>query len=101
MKRTHWQVHIMALLVACTSLGAWAADPVTLPMVIQLQKIANASTCESYKGDTSPVGKAINKQCRNRVKAEFEEMQDEKPLKECIKPNNVIDDDVRKCMKGL
>jgi len=24
-----------------------------------------------------------------------------KTLRECIKPGNVIDDDVRKCMKGM
>ena len=95
MKRT------MVVLIACTSSPAWAIDPVTLPMVVQMQKTANATMCESYKGDTSPLGKAMNKQCHNRAKAEFEEMQDEKQLKDCIKPGNVIDDDVRKCMKGL
>lgn len=89
------------LLMACTSLGAWAADPATLPMVIQMQKFANASMCESYKGDKSPLGKVMNKNCRAREQAEFEQIQDEKPLKDCIKPGNVIDDDVRKCMKGL
>ncbi|KAA3534260.1 MULTISPECIES: hypothetical protein [Pseudomonas] len=87
--------------IACISSPAWAVDPATLPMVVQMQKAANAATCESYKGDTSPLGKAVNKQCRNRAKAEFEDRQDENPLRDCIKPGNVIDDDVRKCMKGM
>jgi len=95
MKRT------IAILIACTSSPTWAVDPAALPMVVQMQKAANAATCESYKGDTSSLGRTISKQCRNRAKAEFEEMQDEKPLKDCIKPGNVIDDDVRKCMKGM
>ncbi|RMT26409.1 hypothetical protein [Pseudomonas amygdali] len=92
---------IIATLIACISSPAWAVDPATLPMVVQMQKAANAATCESYKGDTSPLGKAVKKQCRNRAKAEFEDMQDEKPLRDCGKPGNVIDDDVRKCMKGM
>ena len=92
--------HVIAIVLTSTSLAAWA-DPVTLPMIIQMQKLANASMCESYKGDTSPLGKAMNKQCRNRARAEFEAIQDEKPLRDCIKPGNVIDEDVRKCMKGI
>lgn len=91
----------MTLLMGFTSLAAWAADPATLPMVIQMQKIANATMCESYKGDTSGLGKAMNKQCRNRAKAEFDEIREAKPLKDCMKPGNLIDDDVRKCMKGI
>jgi hypothetical protein len=91
----------MMLLIGFTGLAAHAADPVTLPMAIQMQKIANASMCESYKGDTSPLGKAVSKSCKNRAKADFEALQDEKTLKDCIKPGNVIDDDVRACMKGL
>ncbi|MCD5972032.1 hypothetical protein [Pseudomonas quasicaspiana] len=88
-------------LFICPSLPAFAVDPVMLPMVVQMQKTANAAMCESYKGSTSPIGIAMNKQCQNREKAEFEGIQDAKPLKDCIKPGNVIDDDVRKCMKGL
>jgi hypothetical protein len=90
-----------AILLACASFGAWAADPVTQPMVMQIQKFANASVCESYKGDKSPLGKSITQNCKNRQRAEFEALEDEKPLKDCIKPGNVIDDDVRKCMKGI
>ncbi|WP_367279061.1 hypothetical protein [Pseudomonas sp.] len=89
------------ILMICSSANAWAADPVVTPFVVQLQRTANASLCESYKGDRSPMGLAMNKQCRNRAHAEFEEIQDEKPLRDCMKPGNVIDDDVRKCMKGL
>lgn len=93
--------HKVLFLIACASSKAWAVDPSMLPMTLQIQKAANAATCESYKGDTSKIGKAVTKNCRNRAKAEFEEMQDEKALKDCIKPGNVIDEDVRKCMKGM
>lgn len=79
----------------------WAIDPVSVPMAVQMQRAANLSMCETYKGDKSPVGKVMNKRCRERAAAELNEMQDERSLKECIKPGNLIDDDVRKCMKGL
>jgi len=88
-------------LLCCTSANALAADPVTLPVIIQVQKLANASVCEAYKGDASSLGKAITRQCRNRERAEFDAIGDKKPLKDCMKPGNVIDDDVRKCMKGI
>jgi len=70
-------------------------------MIIQAQKLANASLCESFKGDRSAFGQAMNKQCQNRKRADFDAIQDEKTLKDCIKPANLIDDDVRKCMKGI
>lgn len=92
---------VILLLLSCTSINASAADPVTQPMIIQVQKLANASLCESFKGDPSAFGEAMTKQCQNRKRAEFDAIQDQKPLKACIKPGNVIDDDVRKCMKGI
>lgn len=88
-------------LLSCTSVSALAANPVTQPVIIQVQKLANASVCEAYKSDASSLGKAIDKQCRNRARAEFDAIEDEKTLKDCMKPGNVIDEDVRKCMKGI
>ena len=67
----------------------------TQPWVIQMQSLANASMPESYKGGTSAFGKPMNQNCRNSQRAEFEALQDEKPLKDCIKPEYVIDKDVR------
>ncbi|WP_296259710.1 MULTISPECIES: hypothetical protein [unclassified Pseudomonas] len=93
--------HAVAMLLAATSLSTRAADSVTLPLIIQMQNLANASMCESFKGDASPLGKAMNQQCRHRERAEFEAMQDAKTLKDCIKPGNIIDDGVRKCRKGI
>jgi hypothetical protein len=79
----------------------WAIDPVNVPLAVQMQRAANLSICETYKGDKSPFGQAMNRRCREQATAEFNDMQDQRSLKECIKPGNVIDDDVRKCMKGL
>lgn len=90
---------VILFLLSCTSINASAADPVTQPMSIPVQKLANV--CEFLKGDPSAFGRAVNKQCQNRKRADFDAIKDEKPLKDCIKPGNVIDDDVRKCMKGI
>lgn len=92
---------LASLLLLTGSSFTLAAQPLALPFVVGAQQTANATLCESFKGDKSPLGKAMNKQCRDRASAEFDEMQDEKTLKECMKPGNVIDNDVRKCMKGL
>jgi hypothetical protein len=93
--------HATLILLVCASFHSWAADPVTLQMIVQVQKLANASMCESYKGDTSALGKVMNQNCKNRQRAEFEALQDQKSLKDCMKPGNVIDEDVRKCMEGI
>lgn len=93
---------VILFLLSCTSVNASVADPVTLPvMTIPVQKLTNASLCESFKSDPSAFGKAMTRQCQNRKRAEFDTIPDQKPLKNCIKPGNVIDDDVRKCMKGI
>lgn len=77
------------------------AEPFAMPLVRHVQKTVDMTMCESYKGSRSEFGQLMNKQCRNRMRAEFDSLPDEKTLKDCIKPGNVIDDDVRKCMKGL
>ncbi|XJV38535.1 hypothetical protein AB3464_01435 [Pseudomonas asplenii] len=86
------------MLFACST---GSAQPITQPFVVQVQKTADTMLCVTYKGNHSAFGNAMNKQCRDRARAEFDSLPDEKSLKDCIKPGNVIDDDVRKCMKGL
>lgn len=93
--------YAIAVLLMCMSFKLWAVDSVAQSTIVQAQKLANASLCESYKGDTSSFGKVMNQQCRARQRADFDAIQDQKTLKDCIKPGNVIDDDVRKCMKGI
>jgi len=90
-------------LLGCLSLtGTTVADePVAQAIATQTNRLASAYLCESVKGDRSPFGLAMSTQCRNRQRAEFDAIQDQKPLRDCMKPGNVIDDDVRKCMKGL
>ena len=50
-------------------------------MIIQVQKLANASLGESFNGDPSAFGQAMTKQCQNRKRAEFDAIQGQKPLK--------------------
>ncbi|SDT19326.1 hypothetical protein SAMN05216598_4356 [Pseudomonas asplenii] len=92
-----WILATLMLFACCPG----SAQSITQPVVAQVQKTADSMLCATYKGEHSAFGKAMNKQCRDRARAEFDSLPDEKSLKDCIKPGNVINDDVRKCMKGL
>jgi len=95
--------HIPTLLIVCMSVtaNAFAANSIGQPWVDQTRKLANASVCEVFRGDRTSFGAGMNRQCRENQRADFDAIQDRKSLRDCIKPGNVIDDDVRKCMKGL
>jgi len=66
-----------------------------------INQLSNAFVCDTFRGDLSGVGKTIQAQCSKRAATDFAAMPERKSLRECIKPGNVIDDDVRKCMKGM
>ncbi|KPA87553.1 hypothetical protein PF66_05936 [Pseudomonas asplenii] len=87
-----------AMLFVCST---GSAQPITQPFTAQVQKVSDAVLCGVYKGQRSEFANVMNKQCRAQARAEFDGLPDRKALKDCIKPGNVIDDDVRKCMKGL
>lgn len=97
MKRT-----LMFVLVVSSS-SAWSASSIQQPIAKHLHTLSSAFACEIMTG-TSLGGTT---QCRNRnnparTKArQFDKAADKKALRECIKPGNLIDDDVRKCMNGL
>lgn len=99
MKRT------LVLIVACICISpAWSASRNTQPMAQHIKTLADAFACTVMAG-TPGVNKAP--QCRDSddpapVNArEFDKAANKKTLRECMKPDNLIDDDVRKCMKGL
>ncbi|WP_341957923.1 hypothetical protein [Pseudomonas sp. RC10] len=92
---------VLAALLICASFNAGSVVSIAHTVASQASTFANATLCESLKVDHSPFGLALDKQCRNRQRVEFDELQDRKPLQDCIKPGNVIDDDVRKCVKGI
>ncbi|BAN50574.1 hypothetical protein [Metapseudomonas resinovorans] len=55
-----------------------------------------------FAGTDGPLGDAARSNLQSRQQAEREANRGtRKPMKECIKPGNVIDDDVKECMEGL
>lgn len=63
-----------------------------------MQKLVN----EFFAGSEGPMGKAARANLKSQDKQEREANRGvRRTMKECIKPGNVIDDDVKECMQGL
>ena len=90
---------VSTLLVA--SVSAQAAEPNRGPLGSSINQLSRALVCDAFQNGLTGVGKAIKDQCADQAAAEFAAVPERKTLRECIKPGNVIDDDVRKCMKGM
>lgn len=88
-------------LIALTCATAHAVETEAQKLAKQWTEAGQEATYQMYKDDTSPLGKAIQSQYKQRKKEQFEKIPEVKTLKECIKENSVIDDDVRACMRGL
>ncbi|WP_036994313.1 hypothetical protein [Metapseudomonas furukawaii] len=57
---------------------------------------------EFFAGTDGPLGDAARSNLQRREQAEREANRGtRKTMKECIKPGNVIDDDVKECMDGF
>ncbi|KQQ55599.1 hypothetical protein ASF84_09665 [Pseudomonas sp. Leaf127] len=101
MKRT------VVLIIACACSPAWSAgslSSVAQPLGKHMQTLSNAFVCDVMAGTP---GINNTPQCRDRnnpartESRELDRTADRKTLRECMKPDNLIDEDVRKCMKGL
>lgn len=63
-----------------------------------MQKLVN----ELFAGSKGPMGEAARANLKAQDKREREANRGiRRTMKECIKPGNVIDDDVKECMEGL
>jgi hypothetical protein len=63
-----------------------------------MQKLVN----ELFAGSKGPMGEAARANLKTQDKREREANRGvRRTMKECIKPGNVIDDDVKECMEGL
>lgn len=92
---------LFASLLIATAASAQAAEPNLDRLSNGIHSLSNAFLCDTFKGVRTGLGNAIETQCTQRAAAEFAAIPDQKTLRECIKPGNVIDEDVRKCMKGM
>lgn len=94
---------IVALVAGCIASTA-SADSLRSSIAKNIHRLGNAFACEVLTGTSS-----LNKtpQCRGGKTAArvddpaIDNVADRRSLQECIKPGNLIDEDVRKCMKGL
>ncbi len=63
-----------------------------------MQKLVN----EFFAGSEGPMGKAARANLKAQDNRERESNRGvRRAMKECIKPGNIIDDDVKECMEGL
>jgi hypothetical protein len=63
-----------------------------------MQQLVN----ELFAGSKGPMGEAARANLKAQDKREREANRGvRRTMKECIKPRNVIDDDVKECMEGL
>ncbi len=100
MKRT------LVLVSVCFSSLAWSASSITEitnPLGKHIHTLTNAFACDILAGTSLSQAH----QCRDKANTsltnshDLDKAADKKSLRECIKPDNLIDDDVRNCMKGL
>ena len=88
---------LLIMTIAC----AHAAEPERSMLANGIHRLSSTFVCDAFKGDRSSFGKTMQTRCANQAAAEFAALPERKSLKDCIKPGNVIDDDVRACMKGM
>ena len=97
----------LTFVLACISLPAWSASPNAFeatPFCKHIHTLSNAFACEVTAGMP---GARKSPQCRNgnnpalTNSSDLDKTADRKTLRECMKPDNLIDENVRACMKGL
>lgn len=66
-----------------------------------LGKASDEIVYQMFKGDDTGLGRAVRKNRRDAENREIRAAPQIKSARECAKPGNVIDEDVRRCMKGM
>ncbi|MED5606659.1 hypothetical protein VV867_03000 [Pseudomonas sp. JH-2] len=101
--------YIISLLALCSS--AYAEDPkplatqaaeATAPVARSIGSGINRITTEFLAGTDGFLGEGARANLKMQDKHEREANRGvRKSMKDCIKPGNVIDDDVKECTEGL
>ncbi len=72
------------------------------PYAKKIGEAVDQTVNEFLAGTDGPLGDAARSNLQSREQAERETNRGtRKSMKECIKPGNVIDDDVKECMEGV
>ena len=61
----------------------------------------NSPTFENQSTRDTACRTAVNKEALLKNPKEISEIKIKRSIKDCIKPNNIIDNDVKQCMQGL
>jgi hypothetical protein len=104
MKRT-----FLALALASSPVLAEESKPVATqvgdalrPAAEAYGKTVNTLVNEFFAGSRGPLGEAARSNLKSQDLREREANRGvRRTMKECIKPGNVIDDDVKECVEGL
>ena len=64
-------------------------------------QVADEWVYQTLKDQDTPLGQAVRKNQRDAENQAIRSAPQIKSARECAKPGNVIDEDVRRCMKGL
>ncbi|WP_044873495.1 hypothetical protein [Pseudomonas sp. LFM046] len=82
-------------------LATQAAEAIQ-PYAKKIGEAVDQTVNEFLAGTDGPLGDAARSNLQSREQAEREANRGtRKSMKECIKPGNVIDDDVKECIEGL
>jgi len=66
-----------------------------------LHRASDGLMYQMFKNEDTPMGRAVRKNRRDAENREIRAAPQVKSARECAKPGNVIDEDVRRCMKGM
>ena len=86
----------VAIALALTAVSSHAEPAKPL-----LQQASDEMVYQMFKDQDTPMGQAVRKNRRDAENREIRSAPQVKSARECVKPGNVIDEDVRRCMKGM
>ncbi|WP_349617631.1 hypothetical protein [Azotobacter salinestris] len=66
-----------------------------------LHRASDELMYQMFKDEDTPMGRAMRKNRRDAENRAIRSAPQVKSARECAKPGNVIDEDVRRCMKGM
>ncbi|MGS0943750.1 hypothetical protein ACVA51_24940 (plasmid) [Pseudomonas luteola] len=100
---------LVIILLATFSINCYAEDKTALakaaeaiqPAIQGVTGYVSKSVMQSMAAGKSPMAIAAQKQLDQQTRSEqLANRGTRKSMRECIKPDNVIDDDVKECMDG-
>lgn len=86
----------VAIALALITSSSHAEEPKSL-----IGQAADEWVYRMFKDQDTPMGRAVRKDRRDTENREIRSAPQLKSARECAKPGSVIDEDVRRCMKGM